>query len=142
MAETQTNALEQLLAAWKREAEAREQLEAATKETGAAIRQAVKAGMSWQNVADALGQPLTTVRVRALGRGDEDQRRGQPKTRRKRQRPEGMANVRDSAAALGVTRQTVYAKIARGELKSFTDDTGFRWVQLPKEALDKLPPQT
>lgn len=142
--------LKELAEVFDREKDLRRALDVAVEETDRAIRAAKDAGATWPEIGHAMDISANTAvtRARRTPRDLDDNQgvylafRGEadpPRKRRVKQvRPDGCAGVVDTARALGISKQTVYNRIAAGQLEDFRDETGRRWIRIPQEALDRL----
>ena len=91
-----------------------------------AVRAALDAGATWDDIADAAGLSASAAKYRWAGDDDEITARHEASRRRKRERPSTKPtdlpglSVADAAARLGITAQGVYQRITRGLLTAET----------------------
>ncbi len=96
----------------------------------AAVRAALDAGTSWDEVADAAGLSPSAAKYRWAGDDDAIASRQAASRERKRDRPSSVPtdlpglSVAEAAKRLGVTPQAVYQRVTRGLLEA-------RTVELP-----------
>ena len=96
----------------------------------AAVREAVDAGASWDDVADAAGLSPSAAKYRWSGDDEAIAARHEASRKRKRERPSSVPtelpglSVADAARQLGVTPQAIYQRVTRGLLEA-------RTVELP-----------
>lgn len=96
----------------------------------AAVREAVDAGASWEDVAEAAGLSPTAAKYRWSGDDEAIAARQEASRRRKRERPSSVPtdlpglSVSEAARQLGVTPQAIYQRVNRGLLEA-------RTVELP-----------
>ena len=92
----------------------------------AAARQAVGAGATWDEVADAAGLSPSAAKYRWAGDDDAIAERQDASRRRKRDRPSSVPtdlpgeSVAEAAKRLGVTAQAIYQRVNRGQLEART----------------------
>jgi hypothetical protein len=96
----------------------------------AAARQALDAGATWDEVADAAGLSASAAKYRWAGDDDEIAARHEASRKRKRDRPSSVPtdlpgeSVSEAAKRLGLTPQAIYQRVTRGLLEA-------RTVELP-----------
>jgi transposase-like protein len=96
----------------------------------AAVREALDAGATWDDVADAAGLSPSAAKYRWAGDDDAIATRQEASRKRKRDRPSSVPtelpgeSVSEAARRLGVTPQAIYQRISRGLLEA-------RTVELP-----------
>ena len=96
----------------------------------AAVREALDAGATWDEVADAAGLSASAAKYRWAGDDDAIAERQDASRRRKRDRPSSVPtdlpgeSVAEAAKRLGVTAQAIYQRVNRGQLEA-------RTVELP-----------
>jgi DNA-directed RNA polymerase specialized sigma24 family protein len=96
----------------------------------AAVREAVAAGATWDDVADAAGLSSSAAKYRWSGDDEEIAARHEASRKRKRERPSSVPtdlpglSVAEAARQLGVTPQAIYQRVTRGLLEA-------RTVELP-----------
>ena len=96
----------------------------------AAVREAVDAGASWDDVAEAAGLSPSAAKYRWSGDDEAIAARHEASRKRKRDRPSSVPtdlpglSVSDAARRLGVTPQAIYQRVNRGLLEA-------RTVELP-----------
>lgn len=92
----------------------------------AAVREAVDAGASWDEVADAAGLSPSAAKYRWSGDDEAIAARHEASRKRKRERPSSVPtelpglSVADAARQLGVTPQAIYQRVTRGLLEAKT----------------------
>jgi len=97
------------------------------------ILAAKDAGVTWKQVAAAVGVSVSNVRHLALGSGERawPSAKSKPKAARA-PKPRTYSGpgvpISEAARRLGVSRPTIYARIERGELQTITTDSGVRLV--------------
>ncbi|WP_308799189.1 hypothetical protein [Agromyces silvae] len=95
-----------------------------------AVREAVDAGVGWDEVADAAGLSASAAKYRWAGDDTAIAERQEASRRRKRDRPSSRPtdlpglSVAEAAKQLGITPQAVYQRVTRGQLEA-------RTVELP-----------
>jgi hypothetical protein len=109
----------------------------------ASVREALEAGRSWDEIADAAGLSASAAKYRWAGDDAEIEARHEASRKRKRERPSSVPtelpglSVAEAAAKLGVTPQAVYQRITRGLLEAQTvelpDGRKYKRVFLPPE---------
>jgi len=107
----------------------------------AAVRQALAADATWDEVADAAGLSPSAVKYRWAGDDDVIAARQEASRRRKRDRPSSTPidlpglSVSEAAKRLGVTPQAIYQRVTRGQLEAETvrlpDGRSYKRVYLP-----------
>ena len=96
----------------------------------AAVRAALDAGATWDEVADAAGLSPSAAKYRWAGDDDAIAERQEASRRRKEDRPSSVPtdlpgeSVAEAAKRLGVTAQAIYQRVNRGQLEA-------RTVELP-----------
>lgn len=96
----------------------------------AAVREAIAAGATWEDVAEAAGLSPSAAKYRWAGDDDTIADRQEASRRRKRERPSSAPadlpglSVSEAAKRLGVTPQAIYQRVNRGLLEA-------RTVELP-----------
>ena len=96
----------------------------------AAVRAALDAGATWDEVADAAGLSPSAAKYRWAGDDDAIAERQEASRRRKKDRPSSVPtdlpgeSVAEAAKRLGVTAQAIYQRVNRGQLEA-------RTVELP-----------
>ena len=96
----------------------------------AAVRAALDAGTTWDEVADAAGLSPSAAKYRWAGDDDAIAERQEASRRRKKDRPSSVPtdlpgeSVAEAAKRLGVTAQAIYQRVNRGQLEA-------RTVELP-----------
>lgn len=96
----------------------------------AAVREAIAAGATWEDVAEAAGLSPSAAKYRWAGDDDTIADRQEASRRRKRERPTSAPadlpglSVSEAAKRLGVTPQAIYQRVNRGLLEA-------RTVELP-----------
>ncbi|GAA1837175.1 hypothetical protein [Agromyces salentinus] len=94
--------------------------------TLAAVRDALAAEASWEQVADAAGLSPSAAKYRWAGDDAEIAERHETSRRRKRERPSSVPtdlpgeSVSEAAKRLGVTPQAIYQRVTRGLLEART----------------------
>ncbi|HEU0182981.1 MAG TPA: hypothetical protein VFR16_12390 [Agromyces mariniharenae] len=111
-----------------------------------AVREALDAGATWDEVADAAGLSASAAKYRWAGGDEAIAERQEASRRRKRERPSSVPtdlpglSVSDAAKRLGVTPQAIYQRVNRGLLEATTvelpDGRKYRRVFLPDVAED------
>ncbi|WP_395242499.1 hypothetical protein ACGGZK_09910 [Agromyces sp. MMS24-K17] len=92
----------------------------------AAVRDAVAAGATWDDVADASGLSASAAKYRWAGDDATIGARQEASRARKRERPSSVPtdlpgeSVAEAAARLGVTPQAIYQRVTRGLLVART----------------------
>ena len=109
----------------------------------AAVREALGAGRTWDEIADAAGLSASAAKYRWAGDDDEIETRQEASRKRKRERPSSAPtelpglSVSEAAAKLGVTPQAIYQRVTRGLLRAETvelaDGRKYKRVFLPEE---------
>jgi transposase-like protein len=95
-----------------------------------AVRAALDAGATWDEVADAAGLSPSAAKYRWAGDDDDIAERQEASRKRKRERPSSSPtdlpglSVSEAAKRLGVTPQAIYQRVTRGQLEA-------RTVELP-----------
>jgi transposase-like protein len=95
-----------------------------------AVREALDAGATWDEVADASGLSPSAAKYRWAGDDDAIAVRQEASRQRKRDRPSTAPtdlpglSVAEAAKRLGVTPQAIYQRVTRGQLEA-------RTVELP-----------
>jgi len=96
----------------------------------AAVREALDAGSTWDEVADAAGLSPSAAKYRWAGDDGAIATRQEASRKRKRDRPSSVPtdlpgeSVSEAAKRLGVTPQAIYQRVSRGLLEA-------RTVELP-----------
>lgn len=91
-----------------------------------AVREALDAGATWDEVADAAGLSPSAAKYRWAGDDDAITTRQEASRRRKRDRPSSVPadlpglSVSEAAKRLGVTPQAIYQRVTRGLLRAET----------------------
>ena len=91
-----------------------------------AVREALGAGRTWDEIADAAGLSPSAAKYRWAGDDDEIAARHEASRKRKRERPSTVPtelpglSVAEAAAKLGVTPQAIYQRVTRGLLRAET----------------------
>jgi len=91
-----------------------------------AVREALDAGATWEQVADAAGLSPSAAKYRWAGDDDAIAVRQEASRRRKRDRPSSAPtdlpglSVSDAATRLGVTPNAIYQRVNRGLLEATT----------------------
>ena len=108
----------------------------------AAVREAVDAGASWDDVAEAAGLSPSAAKYRWSGDDEAIAARHEASRKRKRERPSSVPtdlpglSVSDAARQLGVTPQAIYQRVNRGLLEARTvelaDGRKYKRVFLPE----------
>ncbi|GAA1820627.1 hypothetical protein [Agromyces neolithicus] len=108
----------------------------------AAVREALDAGASWDDVADAAGLSPSAAKYRWSGDDETIAARQEASRKRKRERPSSVPtdlpglSVADAARQLGVTPQAIYQRVTRGLLEARTvelpDGRTYKRVFLPE----------
>ena len=109
----------------------------------AAVREALDAGATWDEVADAAGLSPSAAKYRWAGDDDAIATRHEASRRRKRERPSSVPtdlpgeSVSEAAKRLGVTPQAIYQRVTRGLLEARTvelpDGRTYKRVFVPDE---------
>lgn len=92
----------------------------------AAVREALDAGATWDEVADAAGLSPSAAKYRWAGDDDAIADRQEASRKRKRERPSSVPtdlpglSVSEAAKRLGVTPQAIYQRVNRGLLEAAT----------------------
>lgn len=92
----------------------------------AAVREALAAGRTWQDVAEAAGLSASAAKYRWAGDDAVIAERQEASRKRKRERPSSRPtdlpglSVAEAAAKLGITPQAVYQRVTRGQLEART----------------------
>lgn len=92
----------------------------------AAVREALAAGTTWDEVADAAGLSPSAAKYRWAGDDDAIADRQEASRKRKRERPSSVPtdlpglSVSEAAKRLGVTPQAIYQRVNRGLLEATT----------------------
>ena len=95
-----------------------------------AVREAIDAGVSWDDVAEAAGLSPSAAKYRWAGDDEAIASRHEASRKRKRERPSSVPtdlpglSVSEAARQLGVTPQAIYQRVSRGLLEA-------RTVELP-----------
>ena len=110
----------------------------------AAVREALDAGATWDEVADAAGLSPSAAKYRWAGDDDAIVQRKEASRKRKRERPSSVPtdlpglSVSEAAKRLGVTPQAIYQRVNRGLLEATTvelpDGRRYKRVLLVEEA--------
>lgn len=91
-----------------------------------AVREALDAGRTWDDVAEAAGLSASAAKYRWAGDDATIAERQEASRRRKRDRPSSRPtdlpglSVAEAAAQLGITPQAVYQRVTRGLLEART----------------------
>ncbi|KQM82976.1 hypothetical protein [Agromyces sp. Leaf222] len=91
-----------------------------------AAREAVDAGASWDDIADAAGLSASAAKYRWAGDDDTIADRQEASRRRKRERPSSVPtdlpgeSVSEAARRLGLTPQAIYQRVTRGLVEART----------------------
>ena len=109
----------------------------------ASVRDALAAGGTWDEIADAAGLSPSAAKYRWAGDDDEIEARHEASRKRKRERPSSVPtdlpglSVAEAAARLGVTPQAIYQRATRGLMEVQTvelpDGRTYKRVFLPEE---------
>ncbi len=109
----------------------------------AAVREALDAGATWEEVADAAGLSPSAAKYRWAGDDAAIANRQEASRKRKRERPSSVPtdlpgeSVTEAAKRLGVTPQAIYQRITRGLLEARTvelpDGRKYKRVFVPDE---------
>jgi hypothetical protein len=109
----------------------------------AAVREALDAGATWEQVADAAGLSPSAAKYRWAGDDDAIAMRQEASRKRKRERPSSVPtdlpgeSVSEAAKRLGVTPQAIYQRVNRGLLEARTvelpDGRTYKRVFVPDE---------
>jgi transposase-like protein len=109
----------------------------------AAVREALDAGATWDEVADAAGLSSSAAKYRWAGDDDAIATRQDASRKRKRERPSSVPtdlpgeSVSEAAKRLGVTPQAIYQRVNRGLLEARTvelpDGRRYKRVFVPDE---------
>ncbi|MFD4422672.1 hypothetical protein ACFWN7_14390 [Agromyces sp. NPDC058484] len=112
----------------------------------AAVREALDAGATWDEVADAAGLSPSAAKYRWAGDDDTIAARQETSRRRKRDRPSSVPtdlpgeSVSEAAKRLGVTPQAIYQRVSRGLLEARTvelpDGRRYKRVFVPDGEVD------
>jgi hypothetical protein len=112
----------------------------------AAVREALDAGATWDEVADAAGLSPSAAKYRWAGDDDAIATRQEASRKRKRDRPSSVPtqlpgeSVSEAASRLGVTPQAIYQRVSRGLLEARTvelpDGRKYKRVFLAEDATD------
>ncbi|GAA1503483.1 hypothetical protein BJ978_003176 [Agromyces terreus] len=115
----------------------------------AAARDALEAGSSWEQIADAAGLSPSAAKYRWAGADDEIAERQEASRRRKRERPSSVPtdlpgeSVAEAAKRLGVTPQAIYQRVTRGLVEARTvtlaDGRSYKRVFIADGAPDAAP---
>jgi hypothetical protein len=110
----------------------------------AAVRAALDAGATWEQIADAAGLSASAAKYRWAGDDAEIAARQEASRERKRDRPSSVPtdlpglSVSEAAARLGVTPQAIYQRVTRGQIEAQTvqlpDGRSYKRVFLPEPA--------
>ncbi|MDR6908027.1 hypothetical protein J2X63_003735 [Agromyces sp. 3263] len=113
-----------------------------------AVREALAAGATWEEVADAASLSPSAAKYRWAGGDDAIAERQEASRRRKRERPSSSPtdlpglSVAEAAKRLGVTPQAIYQRVTRGQLVARTvelaDGRTYKRV-FPDEAATSAP---
>jgi DNA-directed RNA polymerase specialized sigma24 family protein len=108
----------------------------------ASVREALAAGRTWDEIADAAGLSASAAKYRWAGGDEEIEARHEASRKRKRERPSSVPtdlpglSVAEAAAQLGVTPQAIYQRVTRGLLEAKTvelaDGRTYKRVFLPE----------
>ena len=108
----------------------------------AAVREAVDAGASWDDIADAAGLSPSAAKYRWAGDDEAIAARHEASRKRKRDRPSSVPtdlpglSVSEAARQLGITPQAIYQRVNRGLLEARTvelpDGRTYKRVFLPE----------
>ena len=108
----------------------------------AAVREAVDAGATWDDVAEAAGLSPSAAKYRWSGDDEAIAARHEASRKRKRERPSSVPtdlpglSVSEAARQLGVTPQAIYQRVNRGLLEARTvelaDGRKYKRVFLPE----------
>ncbi|MCD2442798.1 hypothetical protein LQ757_10985 [Agromyces sp. SYSU K20354] len=108
----------------------------------ATVREAVDAGASWDDVAEAAGLSPSAAKYRWSGDDEAIAARQEASRKRKRDRPSSVPtdlpglSVAEAARRLGVTPQAIYQRVNRGLLEARTvelpDGRTYKRVFLPE----------
>lgn len=91
-----------------------------------AVREAIDAGATWDEVGDAAGLSPAAAKYRWAGDDDAIEQRQAASRKRKRERPSSVPtdlpglSVSEAAKRLGVTPQAIYQRVTRGLLEATT----------------------
>ena len=109
----------------------------------AAVREALDAGATWDEVADAAGLSPSAAKYRWAGDDAAIATRHEASRKRKRERPSSVPtdlpgeSVSEAAKRLGVTPQAIYQRVTRGLLEARTvelpDGRTYKRVFVPDE---------
>jgi len=112
----------------------------------AAVREALDAGATWEEVADAAGLSPSAAKYRWAGDDAAIANRQEASRKRKRERPSSVPtdlpgeSVSEAAKRLGVTPQAIYQRVTRGLLEARTielpDGRRYKRVFVPDGAHD------
>ncbi|MFE6967321.1 hypothetical protein ACFVAJ_19745 [Agromyces sp. NPDC057679] len=92
----------------------------------AAVREAVAAGIGWDEIAEAAGLSASAAKYRWAGDDETISARQEASRKRKRERPSSVPtelpglSVAEAAARYGVTAQAIYQRVTRGILRAET----------------------
>jgi transposase-like protein len=110
----------------------------------AAVREALDAGATWDEVADAAGLSPSAAKYRWAGDDEAIATRQEASRKRKRERPSSVPtdlpgeSVSEAAKRLGVTPQAIYQRVTRGLLEARTvelpDGRKYKRVFVPDES--------
>jgi transposase-like protein len=116
----------------------------------AAVRAALDAGTTWDDVADAAGLSPSAAKYRWAGDDDAIAERHEASRRRKKDRPSSVPtdlpgeSVAEAAKRFGVTAQAIYQRVNRGQLEARTvelpDGRKYKRVFVPTVDPDPGPP--
>jgi len=112
----------------------------------AAVREALGAGATWDDLAEASGLSPSAAKYRWAGDDDAIAARQEASRKRKRDRPSSAPthlpgeSVSEAAKRLGVTPQAIYQRVSRGLLEARTvelaDGRKYKRVFLAEDAAD------
>jgi hypothetical protein len=112
----------------------------------AAVREALDAGSTWDEVADAASLSPSAAKYRWAGDDDAIATRQEASRKRKRDRPSSVPtdlpgeSVSEAAKRLGVTPQAIYQRVSRGLLEARTvelpDGRKYKRVFLAEDAAE------
>ncbi|WP_022889997.1 hypothetical protein [Agromyces italicus] len=92
----------------------------------AAVRDALAAGIGWDEIAETAGLSTSAAKYRWAGDDEAIAERQEASRRRKRERPSSVPtglpglSVAEAAAKYGVTAQAIYQRVTRGILRAET----------------------